>query len=201
MNTITTTTSEIRPFENGIIESYDLKFTGPSGQQGDNFVFEFMVKTGRGNVIISTNPRKIPQLLKLLEVRSLKDIIGMPIMVETAKGGESRPKYIRNFISQKPQENFPVNEAVYFGSDLYVEYKDEKYRKLFLPEEEYKKKKPPLGKKPDWLKEEERYIQENPLYYISPHTWWNKNWMDFYRRYNVNEYEVGDKPSFDSGIR
>ena len=129
-------------FENGIIRGFFLGFDDNSGKQGRNFIFEINVELSFGEIVIEMNPRKIPQLLKILKINDINELINTPIIMAKTN---YRPKWIQHFLASYTDKPFPVNDGEYYGSNLYIEYPVNDIAD-FLPKET---KKPELGEKPD----------------------------------------------------
>lgn len=107
--------------ENALITKADMVFDNIGGINGKNFRLTLNLKTIYGEVNVSFNPMRLPQLLEQLELERFSELEGTYIQIPKTRFGE-QVAGIKSIMAKRDEEWFETENYIYFGSEFFKGY-------------------------------------------------------------------------------
>ena len=107
--------------ENALIINADMVFDNIGGINGRNFRLTLKLKTIYGEVNVSFNPMRLPQLLEQLELERFSELEGTYIQIPKTRFGE-QVVGIKSIMAKRDEEWFETENHIYFGSEFFKGY-------------------------------------------------------------------------------
>lgn len=109
--------------ENALIINTDMIFDDIGGRNGRNFRLTLTLKTIYGEVTVSFNPMRLPQLLEQLGLEQFSELKGTYIQIPKTRIGE-QVMGIKSIMAKDSEEWFKTENHIYFGSEFFKGYDD-----------------------------------------------------------------------------
>ena len=107
--------------ENALITNADMVFDNIGGINGRNFRLTLKLKTIYGEVNVSFNPMRLPQLLEQLGLERFSELEGTYIQIPKTRFGE-QVAGIKSIMAKRDEEWFETENHIYFGSEFFKGY-------------------------------------------------------------------------------
>ena len=107
--------------ENALITKADMVFDNIGGINGKNFRLTLNLKTIYGEVNVSFNPMRLPQLLEQLELERFSELEGTYIQIPKTRFGE-QVMGIKSIMAKNDEKWFETENYIYFGSEFFKGY-------------------------------------------------------------------------------
>ena len=108
---------------NALIQKADVVFDDIGGRNGRNFRLTLQLKTTYGEVNVSFNPMRLPQLLEQLGLERFSELEGTYVQIPKTNFGET-VKGIKSIMAKRDEEWFKTENDIYFGSEFFKGYGD-----------------------------------------------------------------------------